>query len=427
MSLIACGASSNNPADRVDDLGANEVQFYGAKVAAAEEDLPSCDSTKVGQLFYVLNAEEFRFCTVKGYVGIDLRGADGTDGSDGIDGSNGLKGKDGLNGTDGVEGTSCSVTTNSDESKTISCTDNTTATVRDGLGCSVDVVTGGYELTCGTSPTVIIKNGTDGTSCTVSDDGAGTLTQSCTDGKTVSWAKAYCGVQAYDPETHFCDMGESAPMLAWHPRCLNPGNCGTLKDVRETPVRIYRWVKIGSQIWMAENLAYLPSVHAITDTSTSNRRYYVYNYDGTDTAAAKAGSSYKTYGVLYNWQAATSGHDFGGCPTAWHLPSRDEWRALAEYAISYGKGGSAGRSLNAISGWTPYTGVTNTDDLGFNALPSGTNYDGSFIDLGEAGRWWSSTIFGIEEAYGLLLNYKSQSSLLFYSQRFGYAVRCVQD
>lgn len=412
FTLAACGSSSNSPADTADDLKSGEVQFYGAKVAAVEDDLPACDSTRVGQLFYVLNVSEFRFCTIKGYVSIDLSGIDGNDGIDGAD---------------GVDGTSCSVKANEDESKTITCTDKTTATIRDGLGCSVVEVTGGYELTCGTSPTVIVKNGQDGTSCTVSDDGAGTLTQTCTDGKTVSWSKAYCGTKAYDPETHFCDVGQSAPMLAWHPRCLIPGNCGTLKDTRETPARIYRWVKIGSQIWMAENLAYLPFVHAESDTASFQPRYYVYNYDGTDVAAAKAESNYKVYGVLYNLPAAMSAGLVGGCPAGWHLPSQAEWSALAAYAGAYGVGNSIGISLKATAGWTPFTGITNTNEFSFTALPSGTNYNGDFVDVGDAGRWWSGTKYSDSTAYALYMDYKSKSSLAYYSLRSGFAVRCLQD
>ena len=69
----------------------------------------------------------------------------------------------------------------------------------------------------------------------------------------------------------------------------------------------YKTVKIGDQVWMAENLAYIPSVSAAPSGSLTEKHYYVYNYNDIDVAVAKATEIYTTYGVLYNWQAAMNG------------------------------------------------------------------------------------------------------------------------
>jgi len=66
----------------------------------------------------------------------------------------------------------------------------------------------------------------------------------------------------------------------------------------------YRYITIGTQTWMAENLRVLPSVSDPDDGSPDDPYYYVYDYYGTDVAAAEATENYKTYGVLYNWEAA---------------------------------------------------------------------------------------------------------------------------
>lgn len=50
----------------------------------------------------------------------------------------------------------------------------------------------------------------------------------------------------------------------------------------------YRAVHIGDQIWMAENLKYLPSVVGPGTVSETTSYYYVHGYDGTDVSAAKA-------------------------------------------------------------------------------------------------------------------------------------------
>ena len=112
----------------------------------------------------------------------------------------------------------------------------------------------------------------------------------------------------------------------------------------------YAVVTIGSQTWMAENLAYLPEITFEDDWgSNTDPQYAVYDYapgSGTETVAgAKATANYDTYGVLYNWSAAMDGDASsssnpsgvqGICPNGWHLPSDDEWKEL-EMALGMSK------------------------------------------------------------------------------------------
>ena len=135
--------------------------------------------------------------------------------------------------------------------------------------------------------------------------------------------------------------------------------------------------KIGTQTWMAENLAYLPSVNDATDNSTTVAKYYVYNYDGTVVADAKASSYYTTYGVLYNWTAA-----MGVCPTGWHLPSSAEWSTLETYV------GGAG-TLPKPKSVSIDKGYTETDAYGFP--PCRPYYNGSDFYDALYTVWWSAT------------------------------------
>ena len=102
---------------------------------------------------------------------------------------------------------------------------------------------------------------------------------------------------------------------------------------------VYSFVTIGDQVWMSENLKYLPSVVDRATYSNTDPYYYVYGYNGTDVPAAKATDNYKTYGVLYNWPAAID-----ACPSGWHLPSDAEWTQLTNYL---GGEGGAGAKLKA--------------------------------------------------------------------------------
>jgi len=162
---------------------------------------------------------------------------------------------------------------------------------------------------------------------------------------------------------------------------------------------IYNTVQIGSQCWMAENLAYLPSVSPSSAGSETSPYYYVYDYQGTDVSAAKATSNYQTYGVLYNWTAAMNGEASsnsvpsgvqGACPAGWHLPSDAEWTVLTDHLGGTSVAGGKMKETGTIHWYSPNTGATNSS--GFTAFPAGGRYyNGSFYNLRFIALFWSST------------------------------------
>lgn len=110
-------------------------------------------------------------------------------------------------------------------------------------------------------------------------------------------------------------------------RCLRDiDDTSDFTDTRDG--NVYQCVKIGTQVWMKKNLAYLPSVNAVADGSVTDPKYYVYGYDGTDVATAKATANYTDYGVLYNYPAALI-----SVPTGFHLPSDEELNTLEVYTV----------------------------------------------------------------------------------------------
>jgi len=204
--------------------------------------------------------------------------------------------------------------------------------------------------------------------------------------------------------------------------------CGKDNDIISTvndiDGNIYHTVKIGSQVWMVENLRTTryndgANIPLITDSASwSNLSTAAYCWLDNDSSAYKS-----TYGALYNWYAVNTNEL---CPTGWHVPTEAEWTTLMNYL-----GGSdfAGGKLKEIgtSHWlTPNTGATN--ESGFTALPgSGRSYTGEFGLHSKFGNWWSSTEDN-EYAYGVGINFdESNLGSFFVIKKSGCSVRCIKD
>ena len=211
---------------------------------------------------------------------------------------------------------------------------------------------------------------------------------------------------------------------------------GTFRDPRDG--KTYKTVKIGNQVWMAENLAYLPSVNMVADGSedAAGSYYYVYGYDGTNVADAKATDNYATYGVLYNWTAAMDGEASsttnpsgiqGVCPAGWHVPSDAEWTELTDYLGGPSDAGGKLKETGTTHWYSPNTSATN--ETGFTALPGGDRYyNGTFDIVGYDGYWWSATEYKADYAwYRTMSYYVSNVYRNFSSKELGFSVRCLRD
>jgi uncharacterized protein (TIGR02145 family) len=157
-----------------------------------------------------------------------------------------------------------------------------------------------------------------------------------------------------------------------------PQNSGFFTDSRDG--QIYKWVEIGDQIWMAENL-----------------RYYARRSEYFDL---------NLYGRVYDFYTALK-----VCPLGWHLPSDDEWKTLErtlgmeEELINTESrernSSDAGLKLKSKSGWRFYIQNGNGTDLyGFNALPGGfyQAYSKTFLWWGTHIIFWTSSETDTENA-----------------------------
>ncbi len=167
---------------------------------------------------------------------------------------------------------------------------------------------------------------------------------------------------------------------------------GTMKDSRDG--KTYKTVKIGDQVWMAENLNYKTGESKCYDNKESNC---------------------KKYGRLYTWEAAKM-----ACPSGWHLPSEDEFGTLLATVGASDKE----RSENLrVRSWEK-----GSNKFGFSALPAGlyNSYYEEFSSLGYGTLFWSSTEDNSSRAYYLGIG-GSGANVYYGGKGYGVSGRCLQD
>ena len=211
--------------------------------------------------------------------------------------------------------------------------------------------------------------------------------------------------------------------------CNEENNC--LLDARDG--QTYRTVKIGNQVWMAQNLNYA----YLQPTSEWDSSSFCYN-DSIEYC--------EKYGRLYLWSAAmdsatlfgmrgegcgyASTYDAdstirGVCPEGWHLPCSDE---IEELFSSVGGRPVAGSALKSTTDWDSLgNGI---DSFLFTALPAGYRYSNeTFEGLGLNASFWTTSqttpyislnmglFYDTDTAHVPNSNFKSKS----------YSVRCLKD
>ncbi|MCL2689813.1 MAG: hypothetical protein FWE57_08215 [Chitinispirillia bacterium] len=178
----------------------------------------------------------------------------------------------------------------------------------------------------------------------------------------------------------------------------------TFTDSRDG--QTYRTVKIGTQVWMAQNLNF--------------------NANGSRCHNDRADACAR-FGRLYDWSTALT-----ACPAGWRLPGLNDWQVLVKSA---GGDETAGNRLKAKGGgWLKNRdgGIGGTDDYGFSALPAGhyfgpSNDKAEFSGIGIHGTWWTTahsgnnaSVRGMGHSNGIVGRAQNFKSDLV-------SVRCIRD
>jgi uncharacterized protein (TIGR02145 family) len=203
----------------------------------------------------------------------------------------------------------------------------------------------------------------------------------------------------------------------------------------------YSVVKIGGQVWMAENLKTttyrdgtgIPNVTGTTEWINTPTGAYC-DYDNMPEVYSMM------YGRLYNWNAVNNSSNVA--PSGWHVASDEEWTTLTDFLKANGYNYDGTTTSNnmaksmavSCSQWieNAYDGsigckLSENNSSGFSALPAGERYNvsDSFLSLAA---WWTASDIIDTRAY-----YRYMQSTAGYVIRgnevknMGYSVRCVQD
>lgn len=179
---------------------------------------------------------------------------------------------------------------------------------------------------------------------------------------------------------------------------------------------VYHTIKIGSQVWMVENLKTTRYRNGDPITNYTNMQNLWASYSQGAYCIYQNNQSYaSTYGYLYNWYAAVDNRDIA--PAGWHVPTDQDWTTLETYL---GGTSVAGGKMKLNPG---------TNESGFSALYGGwcTGDLGAYQDIFNVAIWWSSTY---NSTYFSHWDVTTTDTFLYTNnsnQHSGYSIRCIHD
>ena len=185
----------------------------------------------------------------------------------------------------------------------------------------------------------------------------------------------------------------------------------------------YDVVKIGSQVWMSENLKttkYNNGDPIPNGTANDSIPGYTW-YESDDFKEIR--------GALYNYPAVATENL---CPTDFRVASKEDWELLIQFMELEGYAAdSVASPLKSVEGWQRDDGGINA--YGFNARAGGycTN-GGGYTRYSIEGYWWTSTEFTSSFAYRMRMGNRHETNnqevnITVTTLDNGFSVRCIRN
>jgi uncharacterized protein (TIGR02145 family) len=186
---------------------------------------------------------------------------------------------------------------------------------------------------------------------------------------------------------------------------------------------VYKTVRIGNQVWMAENLAVTHYSNGEPIPCISGNKEWKKTKTGAWSDYNNHAYNATLFGHLYNWKAVCDPRNL--CPAGWHVPSDNDWEVLIN---SLGSNWVAGGKLKATGLWL-YPFREDNNSSGFSALPGGCRLDnGEFIRLAASATFWTSTAYSKSAIWGRRLFYDHRGIIISREPvGNGCSVRCIRN
>ena len=182
-------------------------------------------------------------------------------------------------------------------------------------------------------------------------------------------------------------------------------------------------VTIGKQTWAVANLTVTTFQNGDSIPEAKTNKEWVEAGESGKPAWCYYNNDPKSglkYGKLYNWFAVNDPRELA--PAGWKLASDADWVQLVN---SVGGQSLAGTRMKTTSGWSE--GNNGTNESGFTGLPAGYRVEnGTFVNLGSIGTWWSSTESKTFEAIDFYLALSGSLSRGSTPKQRGESVRCIR-
>lgn len=195
--------------------------------------------------------------------------------------------------------------------------------------------------------------------------------------------------------------------------------------VQDFDGNIYTVIRIGTQLWMKENLKTTSFNNGTSIAIVSNSSSWAGLSDPGMCWYSNNENNKDVYGGLYNWYAVDAGNL---CPVGWHVPTDDDYLTLERYdnSVESTVGGKL-KETGTIHWTSPNTGATNEWD--FTALPGGMRTSsGIFEYIHDNGHWWTSSEYSGSESYARRLQHDSARAYrTFTNNKTGKSVRCIKN
>jgi uncharacterized protein (TIGR02145 family) len=203
------------------------------------------------------------------------------------------------------------------------------------------------------------------------------------------------------------------------------GQIGTVVDIDSNN---YPTIGIGSQIWMAKNLATSRLNDGMGIPNIIQDSVWVKTFKPACCIYENDSLNYKNgLGLLYNFYSVKSDKL---CPDGWRVPTYKDWTRLAQFVGGLDNAGGKLKQMDGFSWEGDNYGYDNA--YNFNALPGGYRWMSwtltHFMYRGSSGYWWTAD--SVDNTYASGVSIKN-SSLTLAKEKLkklnAASVRCIKN